>query len=310
MRKINKKRLPVLILAIIVILGNTFLHSNMGRTLVNQFKTKFQIHDLSQTSKNEEEVIPATGEMKVTFIDVGQGDATLVQTSTSSLLMDTGKPAAKEELINALSNAGVSTIDYLILTHPDADHVGNGDTIVETYDVKNVIYPDIEKDTKCWEITKTAIEERNINTIHPTVGESYQLGDASFTILCPARIKEDANNSSVGIKLTHGNNSFVMCGDAEEEEEWEMVTGSINLEADVLKCGHHGSSTATCDKFLEAVNPTYAVISSGAGNSYGHPHAEVIAKLQDDDVQIYRTDQLGTITAISDGTTIQWKSEK
>ena len=132
-------------------------------------------------------------------------------------------------------------------------------------------------------------------------------------MLCPQAdgvSENDLNSSSVGIKLVHGENSFVMCGDAEAEAEQEMTAQfGTALECDVLKCGHHGSSTATTPGFLTATDPTWALISCGKDNSYGHPHAEVMAALEDADVQVYRTDQQGTITCVSDGKELHWRTE-
>lgn len=252
----------------------------------------------------------ATGEMKVTYIYIGQGDATLIQSGDEAMLIDTGEYEEKNTLMEELTAAGVEELDYLILTHPDADHIGAGDVVVENYEVKNVIMPDLERDTNAYEYTMEAIEKAGTNVINPEVGEEYELGDARFVVISPYEvIEDDANNSSVGIKLVHGNNTFLFTGDAEEAEEGEMVSGNIDLECDVLKCGHHGSRTATSDRFLAAANPTWAVISCGEDNQYGFPHSEVVAKLEDDDVQIYRTDTMGTVTAVSDGTTIDWNGE-
>jgi len=249
----------------------------------------------------------AEGEMKVTYIDIGQGDATLIQTNGAAMLIDTGVYEQKDILMTELSEAGVEELDYLILTHPDADHIGAGDVVIENYDVQNVIMPDLERDTKAYEYAVEAIEKEAVNVINPDVGQEYDLGDARFVIVSPYKVNEnDSNNSSVGIKLVHGDNTFLFTGDAEELEESEMVEGNLNLECDVLKLGHHGSRTATGDRFLAASDPTWAVISCGVDNQYGFPHSEVVAKLEDDDVQIYRTDTMGTVTAVSDGTIIAW----
>lgn len=261
----------------------------------------------SQVSSQPDITSAASGEMKITYIYIGQGDATLIQTDDAAMLIDTGEYGQKETLLAELSAAGVEKLDYLILTHPDSDHIGAGDVVIENYDVKNVIMPDLERDTKVYQYAVEAIEEAAVNVINPEVGEEYPLGDARFVIIGPYQVYEnDSNNSSVGIKLAHGDNTFLFTGDAEEPEESEMAEGSIDLECDVLKCGHHGSRTATSAAFLEAADPTWAVISCGAANQYGFPHSDVVAQLEDDDVQIYRTDIMGTITAVSNGTTIAW----
>ena len=174
--------------------------------------------------------------------------------------------------------------------------------------------PDVANDTMTYEEVMDDIEKENVPVEHPKVGEEFGFGDATFTVLCPETdlvSSDDTNDASVGIKLVHGENSFVMCGDASEKSESAMVKrfGSA-LECDVLKCGHHGSRTSTSEVFLKATNPTWAVISCGVDNSYGHPHQETLERLNNDDVQVYRTDLLGTIIATSDGTNISWISEK
>lgn len=252
----------------------------------------------------------ATREMKVTFLDVGQGDCTIVQTEGHNMLIDAGNNDQGESVVAYLLKNGIDTLDYLILTHPDADHIGGADDVLENIDVQMVLMPDVANDTITYLEVIDDIKEFNIQIVYPRVGEIFTLGDAEFTVLCPDEElvdQSDLNSSSVGIKLNHGINSFVMCGDAEEQSEETMAKhfGS-ELECDVLKCGHHGSSTATSDEFLKATDPTWAVISCGVDNQYGHPHWETIEKLENDDVQIYRTDQMGTIIAISDGENINW----
>lgn len=256
----------------------------------------------------------ASGEMRVTFLDVDQGDSTLIQTEGHNVLMDTGNNNQGEKVVSYLKERGVERLDYLILTHPDADHIGGGDNVLEAVDVETVLMPDIVNDTMTYDEVMEDIEAYHVEVMHPQAGDVFELGDAQFTVLCPEEefvSEDDMNGSSVGIKLVHGKNSFVMCGDAEEKSEQAMVARfGKSLEADVLKCGHHGSSTATSDVFLKVVNPTWAVISCGKDNSYGHPHREVLSKLEDDDILVYRTDELGTITAVSDGADITWEAEK
>jgi len=264
-----------------------------------------------QASSSIEKEVTAEGEMKVTFIDIGQGDATLIQTEEQCMLIDTGSSSEKEALLTVLDSCQVTYIDFLVLTHPDEDHIGNGNTIMETYSVGAVLYPEVESDTKAWSITLNAINNSDAVVEHPMEGDIYYIGDAVAEIITPNTITDTTtkNNASIGMKLTHGSKSFILCGDAEEEAENKMVSANIYLEADVLKCSHHGSATATTQAFLDRINPVYAIISCGANNKYGHPHAEVLARLEDDDVQIYRTDLQGSITAISDGNNIRISSE-
>lgn len=297
--KMKKKGITIVVVVILVATGYMGLEDGL-EILVNEAAT---IEDTI-----------ASGDMRVTYIDVDQGDCTLIQTEEYNVLMDTGNNNQGETVVSYLQQQGVEHLDYLIFTHPDADHIGGGDNVLEAVEVDTVLMPELEHDTQTYQEVIDDIEAFEIEVIHPQVGNAFTIGDAQFTILCPEEelvSKNDINGSSLGIKLVHGKNSFVMCGDAEEESEEAMVRRfGDNLEADVLKCGHHGSSTATTDEFLRAVDPTWAVISCGVDNSYGHPHSEVISKLKDDDVQIYRTDKLGTIVAESDGVNISWSSEK
>ena len=266
----------------------------------------------SSSSKKSNEILQESVDgstMQVTFLDVGQGDCTIIQTMGYCMLIDTGDNGAGKEVVEYLEEQDIDTLEYLILTHPDADHIGGADNVLRYAEVKQVLMPDIGNDTMTYEEVIEEIEEQQIPVIHPEVGQQYELGSAVSEILCPYEVNEsDKNNSSVGIKLVHGKNSFVMCGDAEEESEKKMVASGMDLEADVLKCSHHGSNTATTEAFLRAVDPTWAIISCGEGNRYGHPHAEVIARLENDDVQIYRTDRLGTITVKSDGKNLKFSS--
>ena len=264
---------------------------------------------VSQSDSTKEVSDP--GDMSVTFLDIGQGDCTIVQSQDAVMLIDAGDNGAGDLVVSYLSTHGITKLDYFILTHPDADHVGGADTVIDAVSVDHILMPDVKNDTKTFSDVEQAISANSIPVTHPSVSDTYTLGDAQFTVLCPEKVStHDLNNSSVGIKLNHGEKSFVLCGDAEEKSETAMAAqfGSA-LECDVLKCGHHGSSTATCDAFLEAADPTWAVISCGNGNRYGHPHAEVLSKLEDNDIQVYRTDRLGTITAVSDGKNITWSTE-
>lgn len=170
---------------------------------------------------------------------------------------------------------------------------------------------DVEKETQSYLHTQEAIKRHDVPIERPETGAEYTLGDARFVIVSSVKAgEENSNNTSVGVKLVHGENSFLFCGDAESDAEEAMLSNEINLECDVLKVSHHGSRTATEDAFLAAADPTWAVISCGADNQYGMPHAEVLEKLDGDDVQVYRTDTMGTVTAVSDGKEISWMSEK
>ncbi|MCI6465198.1 MULTISPECIES: ComEC/Rec2 family competence protein [Faecalicatena] len=245
--------------------------------------------------------------LEVHFLDVGQGDATLILSDGHAMLIDAGNNSKGTAVQSYLQNKGVKKLDYVIGTHPDADHIGGLDVVIYKFDCGKVFLPDFSKDTKTYDEVVDTLKEKNYKAIHPKAGERYQLGDASFTITAPNGSKYDsANDYSIAVRLEHGKNHFLFVGDAEEESEQEMLHSGQKLDADVYKVSHHGSRTGTSEEFLDAVSPKYAVISCGEDNSYGHPHAEVMNLLRREGVKVFRTDEQGTIVAVSDGKKITW----
>ena len=247
--------------------------------------------------------------LTVHYIDVGQGDSILAGSDGHYMLIDAGENDQADTVVSYLKQAGVTSLDYVIGTHPHSDHIGGLDKVIDTFPVDKVILPPVEHTTKTFEDVLDSIASRGLKITKPTPGDSYDLGDASFTILSPVKdYGSDLNNWSVGVRLTYGDNSFVMCGDAENQAEEDIIKNGAVLKADVLKAGHHGSSTSTSDAFLKKVSPSWVVIQCGKGNSYGHPHKETMEKLKKAGCQVLRTDEEGTITAFSDGKTITWST--
>lgn len=243
--------------------------------------------------------------LEIHYLDVGQGDATLILCDGHAMLIDAGDNDQGTAVQSYLESQGVSTLDYVIGTHPDADHIGGLDVVLYKFDCKNVIMPDFEKDTRTYDdVVQTMKQKRYKNTL-PKVGAVYELGSAVFTIVAPnGEYGDNANDYSVGILLQHGENRFLFTGDAEEDSEADMLENGIDLQADVFKAAHHGSRTANTEEFLQRVDPDYAVISCGEDNSYGHPHSEVMNRLRAMGISVFRTDEQGTIVAYSDGTEI------
>ena len=246
--------------------------------------------------------------LEVHYIDVGQGDATLIKCGSHAMLIDGGNNNKGTTVQLYLKKQGVESLDYVIGTHPDADHIGGLDVIVYKYNCDTVIMPDYEKDTKTYQELVDVIHDKNMKITYPVVGEQYALGEAKFTIIAPNSNSYggNANDYSVAILLEYGKNRFLFTGDAEEASEAEMLTNGIDISADVYKVAHHGSRSASTQEFLNAVHPKYAVISCGEGNSYGHPHAEVLNRLRSMGVEVFRTDEQGSIIASSDGENITW----
>lgn len=244
--------------------------------------------------------------MEVHFIDVGQGDATLIICDGEAMLIDAGENNMGTAVQLYLQKQGVEKLAYAIGTHPDSDHIGGLDVIITKFDCGVVMMPDYEKTTATYRDVVEAAEYKSYKIVAPKVGDTYTLGEATFTIIAPNDSYRDSNNSSIGILLSHGENRFLFTGDAEEEAEADILKNGIDISADVLHVGHHGSRTASTVDFVTAVSPEYGVISCGEGNSYGHPHAAPLNTLRELGVKLFRTDEQGSIVAESDGETITW----
>lgn len=251
----------------------------------------------------------AFSELQVHFIDVGQGDSTLILCGSEAMLIDAGDNDKGTTLQLYLQRQGVEALTYVIGTHPDSDHIGSLDVILTKFDCATVILPETASDTAAYRDVIDAMAYRNYQNTPPLTGDSYRLGDAEFTIIAPNGEYDNDNNSSVGIRLVHGNNSFLFTGDAEAEAEADILQNGIDIRADVLHAGHHGSATSGSRDFISRVAPTYAVISCGRDNPYGHPHEQTLDTLQEFDIQVFRTDEQGSIIAISDGNSITWNVE-
>lgn len=250
--------------------------------------------------------------LMVHFIDVGQGDAILIQNGDHAMIIDGGNNNDGELVSSYIKKQNIESFDYVIGTHPHEDHIGGLDVVINNYNVDQIFLPSYIMPTDTYEDLLVAIKNNNLSITKPVVGAEYNLGDAKFVIIAPNKedYGDNVNNYSIGIKLMHGNISFVMVGDAEIKSEEDMIRNGIDLEADVLKINHHGASTSNSFNFLKAVDPIYGIISVGKDNKYGHPSSNVVTSLLEDDVQIYRTDEMGTIIVTSNGKNISFKCEK
>lgn len=249
--------------------------------------------------------------LTVDYIDVGQGDATLISKGNFHMLIDAGKNDRGEQVVACLKKAGIQKLDVLVGTHPDSDHIGGLDDVIEAFPADHVYMPDAKKGTRTYEEVVDALKRAGEKSSMPEIGKSYSYEkNVVVRFLSPKKTYSDSNNNSLVVQVAYGKNRFLFMGDAEEEAEKDIVAAGYDLECDVLKVGHHGSYTATSQAFLDKADPAYAVISCGKNNSYGHPHAEVLARLEDSDVQIYRTDKMGTVTAESDGKNVRIRTEQ
>lgn len=243
--------------------------------------------------------------VRVHFLDVGQGDSIFIElTDGKSMLIDASTAEYGEGIADYIKDNGYSKIDYLVATHPHADHIGGMQDVVEQLEIGEIYMPKASSTTKIYKNLLKAIKAKG-NKINTAKAGNTIYSDSSLgiDILAPnSDSYEEINDYSVVIKLVYGSKSFLFTGDAEKLSENEITA---DVSADVLKVGHHGSSTSSSDKFIKRVNPEYAVISCGEGNSYGHPHKETIKTLNKYDVEIFRTDTMGTIIAQTDGESLE-----
>ncbi len=247
-----------------------------------------------------------TNMLNVRYFDVGQGDSSLVECEGKYMLIDAGENGHEQQLINYLNSVGVQKLDYIIVTHQHSDHIGGIPEVLEEFEADNIIMPRLTEAQTPTNSTYTAflkaVQNSGAKVIASKVGASYTLGSATFETFGPVtNDAEDINNMSVVVKVTYGENTFLFTGDAETEEEKEVLDTGADLDCDVLHAGHHGSYSSSCKDFLNAVTPEICVISCGANNDYGHPHDAALKRIKKHTEEIYRTDICGSIVIQSDG---------
>ena len=293
------KRYPLLFLVVLliaaIVVGGTYLYNNFmgGGTTVS-------------TTGNRS---PITDEIEIHFIDVGQGDGALIKTPAGNVIIDSGPKSQSDAFIQYLKDQGVERIEYAIFTHPHEDHMGSAQFVLDEFEIGQVVMNDRVTTSQYFERALDTIERNDIDVICAKAGDVYQLGDLKMMVVAPNSEKygtNDANNSSIIIYLEYGDTSVIFTGDAEKESEYEVVNkyGAGTLDCDLLKVSHHGSSSSSTAAFLGCVAPEMAVISVGAGNSYGHPHGEVLERLEERGIIYYTTENEGSIVFVSDGKTL------
>lgn len=319
MKRKTKNNIYKLIIIVVIIIGAIFskdyLNYDKNDEATNNLNSKSSV-----TTSEENPLINVDGNLQIHFIDVGQADSILIKQDNNYMLIDGGNNEDGDMLVKYLKEQGVEKLDYIIATHPHEDHIGGLDDVLNEFDTDLVLMPDKITTTKTFEDFLLAIKNRqdikNKNGENvtlkkvPKLEEKYNLGNASFVIYAPnSSSYDELNNYSIVIKLSFGNNAFLFTGDAEKLSEKEMLDKNYDLKADVLKIGHHGSSTSTSDEFLEAVSPKYAVLSVGEDNSYNLPKKTVMDKFKNNNIPVYRTDEQGAIILNSDGTNITFNKE-
>lgn len=252
----------------------------------------------------------AREELKVYYIDVGQADSILITLGNSSMLIDAGNNDDGKAVVDFIAAKGISKLDIVVGTHPHEDHIGGLDDVINAFDIGEIIMPKVSHTTKTYKDVLTAIKNKNHTVTAAKAGQTYALGSANIQVISPVKDKyENLNQYSAVMRLTYQNTSFLFTGDMEKANEDELLASLADVKADVLKVAHHGSRTSSTSSFLSAVSPQYAIICVGEDNSYKHPNANVLSRLQNM-MTVYRTDVHGTITVTSDGQSISIDAEK
>ena len=263
-------------------------------TLLSNDEITIEKQENKKTDSNNTDVV------KVEYIDVGQADAILIENNKKYMLIDAGNNEDGDLLVNYFKDKNITDFEYVVGTHPHEDHIGGMDNIIKNFNIKNYYMPDCYTTTKTFEEILDALEEKNLSFETPDIDFEFRLGDALFRVLYTGTDKSDLNNTSIVLRMTYKDVSFMFTGDATNVTEKKIL--AKNLQSDVLKVGHHGSQYSTSKNFLDKVNPKYAIISVGTGNVYDHPKDITLNKLKG--IEVHRTDKEGTIRVISDGKNI------
>lgn len=291
-QKVNKKSkfISIVILAILTIISTYF-----GKDIL----------DLNTEKVN--------GNIEISYLDVGQGDAVYIRVNDFDILIDAGPRSDVDKLMKQLEEKNIDDFEIVIATHPHEDHIGGMTKIFEEYDIKSFYMPKVTSTTKTFENMINAVKKEGLKINVIKEGTSFDLGEgARIDVYSPINESyEELNDYSPIMKLTFGNSTFMFTGDAEAYSEKQVISKyKDNLKADVLKFGHHGSSTSSSKEFIKVIAPKYGIISCGVNNKYGHPHRETLQTIDTYGIETYRTDINGEIIVISDGNNISIKNKK
>lgn len=249
-----------------------------------------------------------SGRLEVHFIDVGQGDSALIKTGSHAMLIDAGDNSKGTAVQLYLKKQGITSLDYVIGTHPDSDHIGGLDVVIYKFDCKNILMPDCKNDTATYRDVIDSMKSKGYKAVHPKTGTKYSLGDATFTITGPVKKYKETNDNSISLRLVYQDTSFLFMGDATADTEPDIIAHTKNLRSDVLKVAHHGSKYSTSEEFFNKVKPEWAIISCAENNHYGFPSARVLNLMRGTHTKVFRTDEQGSLVAESDGSSIRWNA--
>ena len=286
-KSINSKLISGIVIMIIAVLAFT------GSMILKEPEKLFEETGLHNSQQTESDM------MYVDFIDVGQGNCTLVHLNDTAILVDSGEVGAAQTVINHIKNLGIDELDCVLVTHPHSDHMGALTKILYEFDIKDLIMTEIPEDiiptNSTYEKFLTAVSDNAENVIPAEAGMTYSYGEMNLEILAPLHGYDNLNDMSAVSRVSYGETSVMFMGDASTAVEKDLLNTGKDFSADIINIGHHGSKTASSQKWLEAVNPEFAVICCGACNEYGHPHSVVTERLDNLGIEYYRTDLNRTV---------------
>ena len=297
--KNKRKRILEMILFIIIIALFLYLKYYLESNNLENESTTNEQHDLHLIQQEDES--GELGELFLTMIDVGQADSFLLEQNGKTALVDCGTRSTGKDVVEYLKNAGITKLDYVFGTHPHDDHMGGMFDVITNFEIGEIVIPKVTKIniTSSWYAKlMNEIMNGDYSVVYPQVGDIYYLGNATIKVLGP--IEEptsNINNYSTVMMVSFGQMDILMTGDAETEVEKAVLESGANLDAEILKVGHHGSDTSSSEEFLDAISPNYALISTEVGNKYNHPVKSTMEKLKARNVEVYRTDECGTVVA-------------
>lgn len=309
----RKKRNPIVtILVVLVILAGSFFGIwEIGDFIPSDTTTPTTETTPSNTESVQTPEVIVDGALTVIMIDVGQADSFLLIQDGKTALIDCGTRYDGDEILAFLSSLNITKLDYVFGTHPHDDHMGGMLEVIQGIEVGKLVVPEVEKGkvTSNW---YKSLEKAytNYNVIRPKVGDVYELGDATMTVLGPIdTTPSNVNNYSTILMVSFGEMDILFTGDAEISLEKDLLESGVNLDAEILKIGHHGSDTSSSDAFLDAVSPEYGLLSTAVGNKHDHPIGEIMDRYEKRGIEIYRTDQSGTVTLTITATDVEFSCE-